>query len=118
MSDYQNYYATGLEKLEPIFQTKIRQCFNAGLTYLPGKQCYDLDLIEAHLKLAYENNIPIKIETKQQGVARDIVEEARSGSDTIVLGKRGISGIKDFLLGSISQKVLHAAKGVSVLLVD
>ena len=65
-----------------------------------------------------EDKITIKIETKQKGVARDIVAEARSGYDAIVLGKRGISGIKDFLLGSISQKVLHAAKGVSVLLVD
>jgi nucleotide-binding universal stress UspA family protein len=65
-----------------------------------------------------ENKITIKIEAKQKGVARDIVAEARYGYDAIVLGKRGISGIKDFLLGSISQKVLHAAKGVSVVLVD
>jgi nucleotide-binding universal stress UspA family protein len=65
-----------------------------------------------------ENKITIKMEANQKGVARDIIAEARSGYDTIVLGKRGISGIKDFLLGSISQKVLHAAKGVSVVLVD
>jgi nucleotide-binding universal stress UspA family protein len=65
-----------------------------------------------------EDKITIKIEAKKKGVAGDIVAEARSGYDAIVLGKRGISGIKDFLLGSISQKVLHAAEGVSLALVD
>ncbi len=72
-------------------------------------------LVEAGLD---ESKITIKIEAKKEGIARDIVTEARSGYDTVVMGKRGISGIKDFLLGSISQKVLHAAKGVSVVLVD
>ncbi len=65
-----------------------------------------------------EKNITIKVGSSKKGVARDIVNEAHSGYSTIVLGKKGLSGIKEFFLGSISQKVLHAAKNVSVLLVD
>jgi len=34
------------------------------------------------------------------------------------MGKRGVSGFKDFLLGSISQKVFNLAKDVSVLFVN
>ena len=65
-----------------------------------------------------EKNITIKVETRKKGVVRDIINEANSGYDTIVLGRRGLSGIKDFILGSVSQKVLHLAKDISVILVD
>lgn len=65
-----------------------------------------------------ENNITVKSEIKKSGVARDIVKEAESGYDVIVLGRRGMSGIKEFILGSISQKVFHSAKNISVLFVN
>ena len=56
--------------------------------------------------------------TRKKGIARDIIDEARNGYDTVVMGKRGLSGIKEFFLGSVSQKVLNGAKDVSVLLVN
>jgi nucleotide-binding universal stress UspA family protein len=65
-----------------------------------------------------EGNITFKVETQKKGVARDIINEADSGYDTVILGRRGMSGIKEFILGSVSQKVLHSAKNVSVLLVE
>jgi nucleotide-binding universal stress UspA family protein len=65
-----------------------------------------------------EKNITIKAELKKDGVARDIIKEAQSDYNIIVMGKRGISGIKDFLLGSISQKVFNLAKNISVLFVN
>jgi nucleotide-binding universal stress UspA family protein len=74
---------------------------------------------ELLLKAGFEEkNITIKVGTKKKGVVRDIINEANSGYDTIVLGRRGLSGIKDFILGSVSQKVLHLAKDISVILVD
>jgi len=74
---------------------------------------------ELLLKAGFEEkNITIKVETRKKGVVRDIINEANSGYDTIVLGRRGLSGIKDFILGSVSQKVLHLAKNISVILVD
>ena len=64
-----------------------------------------------------EKNIDIKVQ-KKKGVARDILDEARSGYDTIVLGRRGFSGIREFILGSVSQKVFNAARDISVMVVD
>ena len=58
------------------------------------------------------------MESKKKGVARDILAEAQSGYDTIVLGRRGLSSIAEFLIGSVSQKVLHGAKDVSIVLVS
>jgi nucleotide-binding universal stress UspA family protein len=65
-----------------------------------------------------ERNITVKSELKKSGVARDIVREAESDYDVIVLGRRGLSGIKDFILGSVSQKVFNLAKDISVLVVN
>ncbi len=65
-----------------------------------------------------ESNITIKMDVKKRGVARDILDEAQSGYDLLVMGRRGISGVKDFFLGSISQKVFFMAKNISVLIVN
>ena len=46
------------------------------------------------------------------------VNPGRSGYDLIVLGKRGLSGVKEFFMGSVSQKVLSLVNDVSVLLVN
>jgi len=36
----------------------------------------------------------------------------------VVLGRRGLSAIKEFFLGSVSQKVVSSARDVSVFVVD
>ena len=65
------------------------------------------------------DNIKIKTPVREKGVARDIIKEVEGGKyDLVVLGKQGLSGIKEFFLGSVPQKVIHGAKGVSVLLVE
>jgi nucleotide-binding universal stress UspA family protein len=65
-----------------------------------------------------EELISLKIENKKNSVAKDIAREARSGYDLVVLGRRGLSGIKEYFLGSISSKVLHIATDVSLLFVN
>jgi nucleotide-binding universal stress UspA family protein len=72
-------------------------------------------LIEAGFE---EKKIAVKMENQNKGIARDIIDIASSGYDAVVLGRRGLSGIKEFFLGSVSQKVLHGAKDLSVLIVD
>lgn len=62
--------------------------------------------------------ITTKAEPKRKSIARDIVQEAMQGYDLIVIGKHGASSIRDFFLGSISQKVLHLAKDISILIVN
>jgi nucleotide-binding universal stress UspA family protein len=64
------------------------------------------------------NQIEIKIENKKKGVARDILDEAEKGYQLVVLGRRGISGIKEFFLGSTCHKVFSGAKNISVLIAN
>ena len=63
-------------------------------------------------------SILTKIEVMKIDVALTIIEEARTGYDLMVLGRRGHSGLKEFFFGSVSQKVLHAVEDISVLIVE
>lgn len=65
-----------------------------------------------------EDQILVKSEPKKKGIARDIAAEAQAGYDLVVMGRRGLSGIKEFFMGSISQKVLALALDVPILLVN
>jgi len=106
-------------ELTPYFLTQ-RDAF----TSLDGKK---KDLIDESaekakdflLKAGFEEkNIILRIEEQKKGIARDIINEANSGYDAIVMGRRGLSSITGFILGSVSQKVLHSAKNLSVVVVD
>jgi len=59
-----------------------------------------------------------KVEIMNNDIALTIIEEARTGYDLIVLGRRGHSGLKEFFFGSVSQKILQAVKDISVLIVE
>ena len=65
-----------------------------------------------------EKDITLKVQTKKQGVVRDIINEAQSEYDTIVVGRRGLTGTRDFIFGGVSQKLLHLAQDISVTVVD
>lgn len=63
-----------------------------------------------------ESLIQIKIENQNKGVARDILDEAKNGYNMIVIGRRGVAGLKEFFLGSTSNKVFSGAKEISILI--
>jgi nucleotide-binding universal stress UspA family protein len=65
-----------------------------------------------------QERVRMKTEAKNKGVARDILNEAANGYNLIVLGRHGLSGIKDFFMGSISQKVINGAGDVSIMIVN
>jgi len=64
-------------------------------------------------------NVATKIRKKRSGIARDILKEAQRGKyHTIVIGRRGLTGIKKFMFGSVSNKVVKYADMASVVVVD
>jgi nucleotide-binding universal stress UspA family protein len=59
-----------------------------------------------------------KIEPAKQGVARDLIAEAFAGYDIVIMGRRGLSATREFFMGSISQKVIHAVKNKAIILIE
>ncbi|MBI5586268.1 MAG: universal stress protein [Deltaproteobacteria bacterium] len=64
------------------------------------------------------DRVRVKSQEKRVGLARDILFEAHNGLyDAVVLGRRGLSKVEEFFLGSVSGKVLQGAGDVPVWLV-
>jgi nucleotide-binding universal stress UspA family protein len=52
-------------------------------------------------------------------VAHVILEECEEGDyDTVVMGKRGMSRVKSFLVGSVTEKVFRHSKGMAVWVIE
>ena len=65
-----------------------------------------------------KEKINVKTVPKKSHEAKDIVNEALSGYDAIVIGRRGSSGLKELILGSTANKVLELAKDISILAIN
>lgn len=62
--------------------------------------------------------VAARFKPKYFDVAEDIVKSAvENGCSTIVMGRRGLGKAKALLLGSVTSKVVHNAKGVAVTIV-
>lgn len=92
-----------------LLEERKKQLVNEAL-----KQAKDL-LVKAGFN---QDLIHLKVQAKKKGIARDIIEEAHSGYSIVVMGRRGLSGVQEFMLGSVSQKVIHGVKDISVLIVN
>ncbi|MBW1835417.1 MAG: universal stress protein [Deltaproteobacteria bacterium] len=73
-------------------------------------------LLEAGLA---EDQISISVVDGSRSAANDIFDEANAGDyGTIVIGRRGISMIKEFFMGSVSSKVLRGSDKFAVWIVQ
>ncbi len=73
-------------------------------------------LVQAGLK---PKQIKSKFSVKKGEIADAILEEAELGNyDTLILGRRGLSRVREFFLGSVSTKVVREARGCAVCVVE
>jgi nucleotide-binding universal stress UspA family protein len=73
-------------------------------------------LLKAGVK---EQQITTRVVEGSRSAASDIIQEARaSRCGTVILGRRGLTGIKEFIMGSVTAKVLQASTGLAVWIVQ
>jgi nucleotide-binding universal stress UspA family protein len=66
-----------------------------------------------------EQNIAVKFQAQQEGIARDIITELQEGNyGILVLGRKGFKDISQFGLGSKANKLVHAAHAFMTCLVN
>jgi 2,4-dienoyl-CoA reductase (NADPH2) len=69
--------------------------------------------------LGLEGEFRLQLMPSTSGVANDLLAAVHQGNyGTIIMGKRGLSGIKRWWLGSVSAGVLHGLTDQSLFLVD
>ncbi|MFC1821888.1 universal stress protein [Thermodesulfobacteriota bacterium] len=54
-----------------------------------------------------KNSVMIKRHEREKGLARDILREAQQGYESVIIGRRGMSKLKDLVLGSVSAKLVE-----------
>jgi nucleotide-binding universal stress UspA family protein len=96
-------------ELEELWKTK------AGQEIEPFMTKAEEMLVKAGVS---ESQISKKIVDGSRNAASDILEEARNNQyGTVVMGRRGISGVQEFFMGSVSSKVLQNSSGMAVWIV-
>lgn len=65
-----------------------------------------------------ESRISTRLDEGSRSAADDILKEARkTGCGTIILGRRGLSGIKELIMGSVTRKIIHDSHGMTIWIV-
>jgi nucleotide-binding universal stress UspA family protein len=96
-------------ELEELWKTK------AGQEIEPFMKKAKEVLVKAGIS---ESQISKKIVDGSRSAASDILEEALNNEyGTIVMGRRGISGVQEFFMGSVSSKVLQNSTAMAVWIV-
>jgi len=76
------------------------------------------EMLEHYTKVAAQQGVPAEFSYRCVDAGRGICELASSwNADLVILGRRGIKGLTEVLLGSVSNYVLHHAS-CSVLVVQ
>jgi len=80
------------------------------------------DFMEQACEVLFAAGIPkqavkVRIEERQVGIARDIIAASQFGYDAVVVGRKGVSELKDFVLGSIANKLVEKLVHVPVWIV-
>jgi nucleotide-binding universal stress UspA family protein len=53
-----------------------------------------------------DDEVTVRINERKIGIARDLATEAASGYKAIVVGRKGLSDLKDFMLGSVANNII------------
>ena len=64
-----------------------------------------------------KESVKVKIHNRKRGFARDIAKEAERHYDGVLVGRKGMSNLKDLVLGSIAIKLIGKISFVPILVV-
>lgn len=64
-----------------------------------------------------EDAVFIKTQTKRAGILKDIIQESYQDYSAIVVGRTGVSRLKDLILGSMAQKLAVKIKHIPTVIV-
>jgi nucleotide-binding universal stress UspA family protein len=63
-----------------------------------------------------DRSIKIKIQNRKKGIARDIIREAQNGYEAVVARRRGTTGLRGIVLGSVATKLVEKLSFLPLIL--
>jgi nucleotide-binding universal stress UspA family protein len=113
--------ACGLDgpSVAPVFRENIKAFCTIEQAKKSAVQGFMEEAKKTLVKAGFPpKNVSIRLRKKKVGIARDILKEASLGKyDTIVVGRRGLTGVRKFFSGSVTNKVYQSSHDVAVLVV-
>ena len=64
-----------------------------------------------------KDSVKVNIHEREKGIARDIVKESELGFSCVVVGRKGMSALKDMVLGSVPTKVIEKSSFIPLVVV-
>lgn len=64
-----------------------------------------------------ETAIETRIQDRKNGIARDIIAEAKKGYQAVIVGRIGAGHVPGMVMGTVAQKIMASLTGVTVCLV-
>jgi nucleotide-binding universal stress UspA family protein len=90
--------------------------FIAKPTYTPNEEIMAGDRFNRAKEIMEQKKVAYDTMVEMGNPAQKLIAAGESGYDMIVLGTRGLSAVKEFMLGSVSSKVVQHSK-IPVLVV-
>ncbi len=107
-----------LEK-EPVFQYRIA---NIGAWESQQEKMIQAFMGKARAVLAElgipDSAVTTRVEARKEGIARDILAESHKGYSAVVVGRRGLSQLKDLVMGSVANKLIGKLVHVPIWVVS
>ncbi len=98
-------YAASLMKMIP--------CMELTILVISDVQAKGEEIVNRTKEIFDRDQLPVKtvINRGEEEIGKIIAYYANNGPyDQIIMGRRGLSRLQDVFLGSVSEKVIHAAK--------
>lgn len=82
----------------------------AKATYVPNEDIVVGDKFDRAMKVMEDKKVPYETMAIMGNPAHLILKQSENNYDLVVIGKRGISGIQEVLMGSVSSHIAHHSK--------
>ena len=106
-----------LEK-DPRSTTTVRQVKSWEVQQRKNMEKFIEKASQFLLKVGFSSeSITIKIQNRKKGIARDIISEARNGYVAVVTRRRGMTGLRRIVLGSVATKLVEKLAFIPLILV-
>ena len=109
----------GVHVLRPLLTAVTAQLDAAGVAVANEDRTEEAQRIRADfLARAARNRVPAELETSEGDPADVLIKAAEAEeADLLVVGNRGMSGVRRFMVGSVPNRVSHHSP-CSLLIVD
>lgn len=105
-------------KRNPLYASKKPEVMEWLAEYQLGIGEFNEKALHILMKAGFETDaVSVKTQTRKIGVLKDIIQESYQGYNAIIVGRSGMSRLKDLVLRSMAYKLAEKVKHIPVVIV-